>query len=198
MHDLWLSVCIVVVSSLFLWLPSGYVCAFILKFSGLLYVTLISIFLFARPCCQISNDKLSQILIALWPYHFSMFFLLYFYPLGVVAKRSIYLFTLRVYSRSHRSIPPKRVFHMSFVLCPIKKRGIGEIISGIGGMWKLAHKSAVKQGHCMFLVIEMMFWLVILLSLLPCAILLLSPASCWAVCAADTVPQYLPPSLNPS
>lgn len=65
---------------------------------------------------------------------------------------------------------------MSFILCPIKKRRIGEIIPGIGGMWKLAHKSTLKQGHCMFLVIEMMFWLVILLSLLPCAFLLLSPA----------------------
>lgn len=61
------------------------------------------------------------------------------------------------FSRFHRSIPLKRVFHVSFILCLIKERGIGEIISGIGGMRKLAHKSAVKQGHCMFLVIEMMF-----------------------------------------
>lgn len=51
MHDMWLSVCIVVVSSLFLWSPSGYICAFLLEFYGLLYVTLSSIFLFARPSC---------------------------------------------------------------------------------------------------------------------------------------------------
>lgn len=88
-----------------------------------------------------------------------MVFVLCFHPLGVVAKRSIYLFTSRVFffARFHRSIPLKRVFHMSFILCLIKERGIGEIISGFGGMRKLAHKSAVKQGHCMFLVIEMMF-----------------------------------------
>lgn len=55
-------VCIVVVSSLFLWLLSGYVCAHFFKFSGLLYVTLSTIFLFARPRCQLvitNRHKLS-------------------------------------------------------------------------------------------------------------------------------------------